>query len=77
MQEKSAPERTPEAKAQAGLDSAAPSGQGTEAPAAQPQASAPSANDKPLDVKVEGESDSKVYTSPNDAVSNDFLEGEE
>jgi len=77
VQEKSAPERTPEAKAQAGLDSAAPSGQGTEAPAAQPQASDPSANDKPLDVKVEGESDSKVYTSPNDAVSNDFLEGEE
>jgi hypothetical protein len=30
-----------------------------------------------MDVKVEGESDTKVFTSPNDAVSNDFLEGED
>lgn len=31
---------------------------------------------KPLDAKVEGESDTKVFTS-NDDVSNDFLEGED
>ena len=82
VQETSAPERTPEAKAQAGL-AGGPADDSTAAESAtaqQGQASpgaAPAAGAKPMDVKVEGESDSKVFTSPNDAVSNDFLEGED
>lgn len=81
VQETSAPERTPEAKAQAGLGDTDVSGvPGTASPAQQeqtPPATASPTGAKPMDVKVEGESDTKVFTSPNDAVSNDFLEGED
>ncbi len=56
------------------IDNSGDDGKTDATPAPAPEANPEDA--KPMDVKVEGESDSKVYSS-NDDVSSDFLEGED